>query len=141
MEIDVGTGVVLTVLHPPDSGSGESDGPIVLRLEYGRTCFLLTGSADGDVEKAILRRGERVRCDVVHVGRGGREGASTLAFVEAVRPALAVISCGEGSRSTCPAEAVVRRWTEQGATVLRTDVHGSVEVISDGTRCEVRVRQ
>jgi beta-lactamase superfamily II metal-dependent hydrolase len=73
------------------------------------------------------------------VGEHGSDEVAGPAILEAVRPALAVLSCGEGDRAEQPAEATLERLTEHGATILRTDLHGSVEVISDGRGYEVRV--
>jgi competence protein ComEC len=131
--------VVLTVLHP--DGEGDREGPVVLRVDYGETCFLLAGSADLDVERAMLARDAPVRCDVVQVGKHGGEGATGAFFLHAVRPALAVVSCGEGNRSGDPEEAVLARLAEHGARVVRTDELGSIEVISDGVGYKVRVRR
>jgi competence protein ComEC len=132
--MDLGDDVVLTVLHPADDG-GEA---LVLRVDYGATCFLLAGSADLDVERALLARGADVRCDVVQVGEQGGSGATSPRFLEAVHPALAVISCEEGNGSD-PDEAVLARLEAHGATVVRTDEMGSIEVISDGAGYKVRV--
>jgi beta-lactamase superfamily II metal-dependent hydrolase len=133
--VDLGDGVVLTALHPAGNGGR----PLVLRVDYGQTCLLLARSADVGVEQEMLARGADVRCDVLQVGEHGGEGATSARFVEAVRPALAVVSCGEGNRSGDPAEAVLARLEENGATVARTDELGSIEVISDGVGYEVRV--
>jgi competence protein ComEC len=135
---DLGDGVVLTVLHSGGDGDRKG-GVLVLRVDYGRTCFLLAGNADLDVERSLLARQEHVRCDVLQVGRHGGEGATSPRFLQAVRPALAVISSGEGNRSGNPDEAVLARLAEHGATVVRTDELGSVEVVSDGLGYRVRV--
>ena len=46
---------------------------------------------------------------------------------------------GEGNRSRDPDEAVLARLAAHGATVVRTDELGSIEVISDGVGYKVRV--
>ena len=50
-----------------------------------------------------------------------------------------MISSGEGNRAGDPDEAVLARLAEHGATVVRTDELGSVEVVSDGLGYRVRV--
>jgi competence protein ComEC len=139
-KVDLGDGVVLTILHPAGH-SGDGEGVLVLRVDYGQTCFLLAGSADLEVERRLLAQGERVRCDVLQVGGHGGDGATSPNFLRAVRPALAVISCGEGNRADDPDGAVLARLAEHGATVVRTDEVGSVEVISDGVGYKVQVRR
>jgi competence protein ComEC len=142
--IDLGGGLILTVLHPigePLTGadSDVASDSLVLRVDYGQTCFLLAGGVEQGAEAAILARGEHVRCDVLQVGDHGSQQATSPIFLEAVHPALAVISCGEGNRAGHPAQETVERLTEYGATVVRTDLYGSVEVISDGVGYEVKV--
>jgi competence protein ComEC len=124
------------VLHPRSTSVEE---PVVLRVDYGGTCFLLAGSADLDVERALLSGADRLRCDVLLVAQHGDDGATSPRFLEAVRPALAVISVGEGNRSSDPDEATLARLAEHGATVVRTDERGTVRVISDGMGYEVKV--
>ena len=102
--------------------------------------FLLAASVGAPAERAMLAHDlPGVRCDVLQVGRHGSEAASTPVFLEAVRPALAVISAGEGNRAGDPDERTLARLSEVGATVVRTDEVGSVEVISDGVGYEVKV--
>jgi beta-lactamase superfamily II metal-dependent hydrolase len=139
-KVDLGDGVILTVLYPAGYGEHGED-VLVLRVDYGQTCFLLAGSADLDVERRLLAQGENVRCDVLQVGGHGGDGATSPRFLQAVRPALAVISCGEGNRAGDPDEAVLARLAEHGAIVVRTDEVGSVEVVSDGIGYAVRVGQ
>lgn len=137
---DLGNGAVLTVLHPDGAGKGSGgDEPLVLRVDYGRACSLFAGSAGRDAEAAMLARGEGVRCDVLQVGDHGGSEATSPVFLEAVYPALAVISCGEGGPAAQPDEAVLERLNGHGATVVRTDEAGTVEVISDGQGYEVAV--
>ena len=129
---DLGDGVILRILVAEKE-------MIALRVDYGQTCFLLASSADLEAERALLGRGERVRCDILQVGVHGSTRATGPRFLEAVRPALAVISVGEGNRAGGPDQAVLARLAEHGATVVRTDELGSVEVISDGVGYQVRV--
>ena len=76
---------------------------------------------------------------MLQVGRHGSEGATTPAFLDAVRPALAVISAGQENRWGDPDERTLARLSEVGAMVVRTDEVGSVEVISDGVGYQMRV--
>ncbi|HUT20697.1 MAG TPA: ComEC/Rec2 family competence protein, partial [Anaerolineae bacterium] len=134
--IELGDGVVLSFVHP--AARGERAGPVaVVRVDYGTTCFLLSASADLEVEQEMLARGEDVRCDVLQVGAQGGEGATSLPYLEAVRPVLAVVSCAREGRGV-PDERTLTRLVEAGATTVRTDESGSIEVVSDGREYTVR---
>ncbi|MFN2157242.1 MAG: ComEC/Rec2 family competence protein [Anaerolineae bacterium] len=136
MRIEVGDGVVLTFVHPRARDGGE-EGIVVLRVDYGTTCFLLSASADLPAEQAMVARGEELRCDVLQVSGQGNQNATSLPYLRAVQPALAVVSCASETEGT-PDERALTRLDEAGATVVRTDESGSIEVISDGTGYEVR---
>jgi competence protein ComEC len=122
--VDVGSGVLLTVLDPSDKMASEG-GPVVLRLDYGQTCFLLVHDAGDDVERALLAAGPGMQCDVLYVGT--RVDAPSALFVEAVRPALIVFS-GEGGKNA----------KDVAAMAVRTSDYGSIEIVSNGERYEVQ---
>jgi competence protein ComEC len=131
--VDMGDGVVLTTLPLG------REGVIALRVDYGATCVLLAGSARLEDELVLLGRGERVRCDVLQVGKNGSDSATGTRFLQAVRPALAVISVAGGNGTSKPDQAVLARLVESGATLARIDELGSVELVSDGEGYVARV--
>jgi competence protein ComEC len=135
-KVEVGDGVAFSFVHPPVRDA-EGGGAVVLRVDYGTTCFLLSASADLSAEQAMVARGEELRCDVLQLGRQGGEGATSLPYLRAVQPALAVVSCA-GQTEGAPDERTLTRLVEAGATVVRTDESGSIEVVSDGKGYEVR---
>ena len=73
---------------------------LVLRLKHGRHSFLLTGDAEKQVEAQLLNT---PRTDVLKVGHHGSKTSSTPAFLDALRPAFALISDGWENRFNHPA--------------------------------------
>lgn len=131
---DLEGGVQLHVLWPDP---GAEAAPLVLRLDYGETAFLLAGDATTTVEEALARtRSEALRAEVLQVARHGAATSSTPAFLTAVSPTVAVISVGRGNRSGDPAPQVLARLLD--VDVYRTDWHGAVAVLSDGRTLSVR---
>ncbi|HEX8070540.1 MAG TPA: ComEC/Rec2 family competence protein [Pyrinomonadaceae bacterium] len=135
------------VLWPPpdaraDAPSGNDDS-VVLRLRYGARTFLLTGDMEGRAETALVGAGEDLRCDVLKVAHHGSRTSSTPAFVNATRPAVAVISVGRTSPFGHPDPNVVARWLAAGAQVLQTGRRGTITVSTDGRdlRVETYVRE
>jgi competence protein ComEC len=62
-----------------------------------------------------------------------RDGtSSTQPFVNATRPALAVVSVGQDSPYGHPHAEVLRRWRDAGALVLTTGESGTITVSTDG---------
>lgn len=128
----------LELLHPlpdtPTEGLSVNDLSLVLRLEFGQTSALLTGDIEAAAEQALLPSLEPA--DVLKVAHHGSGTSSTPAFLERVRPALALVSCGVGNRFSHPRpEVLLRLWP---ARVLRTDLDGTLELRSDGRRWRFR---
>ncbi len=133
----------LTVLHPgpqPLRGTAADDNnnAIVLRLDHGQISLLLTGDAESEAEADMLRAGLPLQADLIKVGHHGSQGATSAAFLAAVKPRVAIISVGAKNRFGHPHPAVLARLAAVQAEIFRTDRHGRIEVISDGRQLEVR---
>ena len=113
--------------EPPDTGRAINDVSIVLLGSVAGRRFLLTGDVEDDVDPTLLARG-LPPVDVLKVAHHGSGSASTPAFLEAVRPAVAIVSAGADNPYGHPARSTVDRLAATGARVLRTDTDGSVEV-------------
>src|SRR5579871_4551210 len=88
--LETSDGVRLTAIAPPQSLTQGwiNNSSIVLRLEYGRNVFLLTGDAETESEGEILRSGQPLVCDVLKVGHHGGKQSSSAEFVAAARPRI-----------------------------------------------------
>ncbi len=116
---------------PPGSGSGINRASIVLLGEIGAGRFLLTGDVEEDVDPILVARG-LPRVDLLKVAHHGSRTATTPAFLSATRPAVAVVSVGEGNTFGHPTPATLARLAGVGARVLRTDRQGTVTATFDG---------
>lgn len=123
--------------EPPDTGTGINNVSIVLLGEVGGRRFLLTGDIEQGVDPVVLARGLR-RVDVLKVAHHGSRTATTQAFVDATRPAIAVASAGTGNPYGHPTKATLDRLRASGARVYRTDRDGSVTIGFDAAGFSVR---
>ncbi|HEX8693255.1 MAG TPA: DNA internalization-related competence protein ComEC/Rec2 [Longimicrobium sp.] len=126
-------GVELEFLWPApdalDAPADANDISAVILLRYGGFAALLTGDAPAWVEERLAAlHGERLRAQVLKAGHHGSATSSSDAFLAAVRPALAVISCGRRNEYGHPSPAVVARMRRRGVEVARTDEDGTVVV-------------
>ena len=123
---------------PPRPGSEDSanEASVVLRIEHGRTRWLLTGDAERGGEAAVVARYRPLLAsDVVKVGHHGSRTSSTPALVAAAgRPAFAVVSVARRNRYGLPDEEPIARWEATGAQTLLTSSEGAVWLRSDGRR-------
>lgn len=135
--------VVCHVLWPPAEGaaamavseSGRTNNQsVVCKVYFGSFSVLFTGDAQREAEEQLLRQGRRndLKATVLKAGHHGSRTSSSPAFLEAVRPEAAVISCGAGNSYGFPHAAVLTALKKQRADVYRTDRDGTISVVSDG---------
>ena len=143
--IHLGDGVELTVLNPPsDRVFGDSNNDsIVLRLTYRDFSVLLAADIEEEAELALVSGGRALPSTALKVGHHGSSTSTTQGFLDAVHPSIAVISAGQENPYGHPASEVVERLQRAtGAeSVYRTDLLGSVEVVSDGSRVWVHTER
>ena len=133
--IDLGGGARIEVLWPleePLAGTDDdlNNNSVVLHLVYGRASFLLTGDLGAEGETALLDGPVDLRATVLKVGHHGSDGSTTPAFLDAVNPAVAVISAGEENTFGHPSPTTRLRLA--GVPLLRTDENGDVRFETDG---------
>ncbi len=116
---------------PPDAGRGINDVSVVLLGEVAGRRILLTGDVEDDVDPLLASRG-LPPVDILKVAHHGSATASTPAFLDEVRPKVAIVSAGAGNPYGHPARSTIDRLAATGARVLRTDTDGSVAVTIDG---------
>ena len=115
-----------------DDDSGINNRSIVMRLVYGDISFMLAADMEVEGEMKILSGGRGIRADVIKVPHHGSLTSSSTEFIKEVSPAYAVFSVGHKNRFRFPREEVVKRYLDEGANILRTDIHGAVSFVTDG---------
>jgi len=121
------------------SRSDLNNNSVAIKITYRRVSFLLAGDMEREAERRLLLRGDNLRSDVLKVAHHGSETSSTPEFLRAVRPRIAIISCGERNPFQHPSRETLQRLRRVGAQVYRTDVHGAVTVQTDGRTCWVEM--
>jgi competence protein ComEC len=134
--------VELTVHHPPrpdwERQRVRNDDSEVLEIRYGGVSFVFTGDIGMQVERSIAPAFERVPIRIVKVPHHGSGSSSSSEFLDALHPAIAVISCGRGNPFGHPVASVLERYRSIGAAIYRTDQDGAVTVETDGETVRVR---
>lgn len=105
---------------------------LVQILEYGEFQLLLTGDAgSNELDQLTLEIGD---IDVLKVPHHGSKTGMSQIFLNSIRPELALISSGEGNKYGHPAQFSLELLKDNQIKVLRSDIDGEVEIISDGLR-------
>lgn len=112
---------------------GANDNSFVISFSYGVRRFLFTGDAEHEEESELLSTDSSLlRADYLKVGHHGSRTSTSEAFLSAVAPVLATLSCGVRNRFGHPHLPTLQRLAASGVRSLRLDRSGSVEVTSDG---------
>lgn len=109
-----------------------NDYSIVFWLRYGTFDAIFTGDADMRVEDKY--RGTSLATDGIEVLKVNHHGSKTgmsEAYLEWLKPKVAVISVGKNSYGH-PSEEILAKLAKRGVQVKRTDKDGDIEVVSDG---------
>lgn len=125
-------GVAFSVLAPKEAASGEAGGnnaSCVLRIATAGGRVLLAGDIERAGEQRLVETaGSELAAQVVVVPHHGSRSSSSQAFVDAADADAAIFSVGYRNRYGHPHPEVVRRWSEAGAQVWRSDRHGAITV-------------
>jgi competence protein ComEC len=122
-------GVDFSVLYPgvEDTRTG-NNASCVLRVEVpgGRT-VLLTGDIERAAELSLLRnQHDALKTDILVVPHHGSKTSSSLPFVQAARPAVALFPVGHLNRYRLPNPEVVDRYAALGAEMYETGETGAI---------------
>ena len=131
----------LQILAPLSEDSDENAMSVVTRLTFGHRTFLFTGDAEEEVEREILTHGFDVKADVLKAGHHGSDTSSSEAFLRAVAPEYAVITCGEGNSYGHPHDEALERLEGVGAVCYRADIYGDIVFTSDGESLTVETQK
>lgn len=137
-----------TLLYPsPADAAGPlpdddiNNASVVGVLRFGAFSALLTGDAETPVEGRLLERGLLGPVDVLKVGHHGSRSSSSPGLLDATAPQLALISDGVDNDYGHPAPVTLAALAARAGLIIhRTDLEGSIEVISDGRRFAARSR-
>lgn len=121
-----------TILAPNGTYQSPNNASIALLLKNGSNSFLFSGDAEEEAEADILKNGISLSADVYQVGHHGSKTSSSQAFIEAIKPTWAVISCAEGNSYGHPHAQTLNTLRSMGIKVFRTDEQGSIVATSDG---------
>ena len=138
-KIELGS-VLLTVLpQPPEDRGDENDNSIGVQVQHGAFSALLTGDSEAR-ERAFWEQHvpELVRgCTLLKLAHHGSRNGTDARWLGLVRPQLAVASLGHGNEFGHPHPETLALLARHQIPLLRTDLDGTIEVVSDGKRWEV----
>jgi competence protein ComEC len=134
-------GVELRVHHPalPDweRQKVRNDDSLVMELRYGEVSVLTTGDIGREVEQSLTSSLDLLPTVVLKSPHHGSGTSSSEEFINAIRPKVVLIGVGRANPYGHPLPYVLNRYTDVGARVLRTDLSGQINLVTDGETIEV----
>jgi len=125
--------IEISVLNP-GAGQDDNNASLVALLDYGDVEILLTGDIEASAERMILGRSGVQDVDVLKVAHHGSKTSSSVSFLDAFDPEIALISVGQRNRFNHPSPLVMDRLEDRGLLIARTDLHGTIRLRTDGRR-------
>lgn len=102
-----------------------------LRITAGARAILLAADIEAEQEaQLVLHQGAALRADILLAPHHGSGTSSTVAFLNAVKPQLALFQVGYRNRYKHPKPEVYERYGSLGIERLRTDESGAIELDS-----------
>jgi competence protein ComEC len=138
-------GLSLTVIGPFEPLHGTNSDPnnnsLVLRARVDGRTVLLPGDAETEEQQELLTHlgVAALRADVLKVAHHGSAYQEPL-FLDAVDPAVALVSVGRDNDYGHPNAALLARLTRGGTRVLRTDEGGDLAAVAAGNGLAVVAR-
>lgn len=107
---------------------------IVFRLDYKDKSFLFTGDMEEEAEIDLINTYNKasLRANVLSVGHHGSNTSTSKQFLDHVAPEIALISLGNDNPYGHPHREVITRLEEINSFIYRTDLQGTVILLSDG---------
>lgn len=123
-------GVAFTVLWPPADDPTLPVKPnarsCVVRIDGGGRSALLTGDLEREQEaRLVAAHGAALASDVLFVPHHGSATSSSAAFLDTVRPRVAVVQAGYRNRFGHPAADVVARYRERAIPLVASAACGA----------------
>jgi competence protein ComEC len=122
--------------HPPPADwerqRVRNDDSVVLEIRYRDVSIVLPGDIGAAVEDRLASVIPPSRLRVLKVPHHGSASSSSRRWLDALKPQIAIVSCGRGNRFGHPSPAVLARYRAIGTEIYRTDEQGAITVDTDG---------
>ena len=117
----------------------ENNFSTVIQLNYGAISFLFASDIENEAEEYLVKKNAgKLRATILKVPHHGSKTSSTVRFINAVKPQVAVISAGRLNRFRHPAKEVIQRYEKNNVKIYRTDLDGAVTITTDGLEYEIK---
>ena len=127
-ELSIGGEKGILRIFPPVYAADHNEMSLCVLFDTEKCDILITGDRNGFGERSLLRNAEIPEADILVAGHHGAKSSTCQELLEAVRPKIVCISAGEGNPYGHPAPELLKRLTDFGCAVYRTDQNGTITI-------------
>lgn len=140
-EVALGNSTVTFLAPVKDYEEDLNNWSVGLKVSNGVHTFIMCSDAEQEAEADMLETGIELKADVIKLGHHGSSTSSSDAFLDAVAPKYAIISCGTNNSYGHPHTETLQKLKERNITLFRTDWNGTIVVESDGNTISWKVEK
>ena len=125
--------VKFQVLFPSDKLISENvlnNNSLVMKIYLKNLTMMFTGDIEEVAEKELVKlySNNELKADILKVAHHGSKTSSTIEFLKAVSPKIALIGVGENNKFGHPNLEVIERLKSLGTATYRTDEMGEISI-------------
>lgn len=146
-EFELDAGIKLQVMAPrkpfitASQGSVYNANSVVIRVTYNSFAMLFTGDSEQETERRLLAEQTDLSATILKVAHHGSKYSTTIAFLRAVQPKVAIISCGAANEYGHPAQRTLDRLKSVVQALHRTDLEGTITIYTDGASYRIETER
>ncbi len=106
---------------------------LILFISYHNFSAVLTGDAQTAQLTQAVENITKSNIDILQIPHHGSKFGVDSAILQKIRPNLTVLSVGKKNTYHHPAKEILQLLEKQKEKIVRTDMSGDIEIISDGT--------
>jgi len=114
-----------------------NDQSLVIKLQHKDSAFLFPGDISEKMEKILVETGMDLQADVLLAPHHGSRSSGSVPFISAVNPEIIVVSAGRNRRGRYLDAGHLKRWRDEGRTVLTSSQDGTITCSTDGKDIQV----
>lgn len=125
--IKLGKNVYVYFLSPKTISTTDANkNSLVMLVKYLNYNLLLTGDADKDNERQVIKDYNLPHINILKAGHHGSKTSTSEKLLKVTRPDIAIISCGLNNRYNHPSSDTMNLLQKYRVKIYRTDKQGSL---------------
>jgi competence protein ComEC len=116
-----------------NSQSSTNNNSLVMKLTLGRVGILFPADILQETEQRLIAEKTPLSAIIMLAPHHGGVHTSSAAFIRSVSPEAVIFSCRSYGSLALPHPEVLANYQQAGVKMYQTDIHGAIEVETDGT--------